>query len=99
MNHVHDFILLPPTKDFDRAKFRNGKQNCEITMLVHDSKWNYDKAEDMWSKLFKSFDEDKSVYNELDKHIYRMNKSGKVVDGTLDSESHDLDNKIEEFCK
>ena len=99
MNHVHDFILLTATADFDRAKFRNGKQNSEIAMLLHDSKWNYDKAEDMWLKLIDSFDEDKSVYNELDKHIYRMNESGKVVDGTLDSESHDLDDKIEEFCK
>ena len=40
-----------------------------------------------------------SVYNELDKHIYRMNESAKVVDGTLDSDSHDLDDKIEEFCE
>ena len=98
-NHVHDFILFPPTKDLERAKFHNGKQNNEITMLLHDSKWNRDKAQEMWSKLIDSFDEDKSVYNELDKHIYRMNESGKVVDGTLDSENHDLDDKIEEFCK
>ena len=98
-NHVHDFILLPPTKDFDRAKFQNGKQNNEITMLIHDSKWTSAKAEDMWSKLIESLDEDKSVYYELDKHIYRMNESGKVVEGPPDSESYDLDNRIEEFCE
>ena len=53
----------------------------------------------MWSNLIESYDLGKSVYHELDKHIYGMNESGKVVEGTPDSESHDLDNKIEEFCK
>ena len=52
----------------------------------------------MWSKLFDSFDEDKPVYNELDKHIYRMNESGKVVVGPPDAESYDVDDKIKEFC-
>ena len=38
-------ILLSPTKDFVRAKLRNGRQNSRMSMLTHDSKGIVQKHE------------------------------------------------------
>ncbi len=98
-DHVQDFILLPPTKNFELATIRKGKQNDQISMLLHDSKWNLEKAEEKWEKLENTRGKDKSVLNELDEHIFRLDETGKVVEGKLDLQSYDLDNKIDETCK
>ncbi len=98
-DHVQDFILFPPTKNYELAKLWNGKQNDQITMLIHDSRWNRFEAITKWDRLRDTEGQDLSVLNELDEHIFRLDETGKVVEGKSDLESYDLDNKIDETCK
>lgn len=97
--HVQDFILFPPTKNYELAKKYDGKTDSKITMLVHDSKWSLAQANKEWSKRKESLVKRKSVYDNFDKYTYRLDETGKVVEGKINFDGVDLDDQIEKNCQ
>lgn len=77
----------------------DGKTDSKITMLVHDSKWSLAKANKERSKRKESSGKKKYVYDNFDEYTYRLDETGKVVEGKINFDGVDLDDQIEKNCQ
>ena len=97
--HVHDFILLPPSKNTELARLKNGKIEKNVTMLLQNSNWNIEKATKAWKSWYINNSNVNSVLNELEDSIYRFDGEGKIVSGKLKNDKFNFDEHIENYCE
>lgn len=97
--HSFEFILFPPSKHFDSTGQSKIRQVDETSMLMHNSGLSYRKASKLWKGSHRTKGTDDTIFQQLDKFIFRFSDKGTIVEGNLGIENKQLNDEIKNLCE
>lgn len=68
-------------------------------MLMHNSGLIYRKASILWKAARRTKGADDTIFQQLDKFIFRFNDKGTIVDGNLGIDNKQLNDEFKNLCE